>query len=145
MGREPIMKVPSTAPLPRTSNMRTPDGYSQHALPVTQVRGPPSEGTVSAHEADDSEAETEIIEQDEISESQASRQASQMLRSSQGQQAKRSSFEGQGMLEKDGGGLKQTRLFGQVRKRSNELEDDRLMKKARAGPAVGLGIAGVRD
>lgn len=125
--------------------MRTPDVYSQQSLPVPKVQGPPSEGTVSAHD-DDSEAETEIIEQDEISESQASRTASQMLRSSQEQQAKRDSFQGRGMLEHSGGdNLKQSKLFGQVRKRGVEREDERPMKKAKVREAVGLGIAGVRD
>lgn len=144
-GRQPQMKIPSTAPLPRTSAMRTPDIYSQQSLPVPKVQGPPSEGTVSAHD-DDSEAETEIIEQDEISESQASRTASQMLRSGQEQQAKRDSFQGRGMLEPVGGnGLKQTKLFGQVRKRGVEREDERPVKKAKVREAVGLGIAGVRD
>lgn len=144
VGRQPHIKVPSTAPLPRTSAMRTPDVYSQQSLPVSKVQGPPSEGTVSAHD-DDSEAETEIIEQDEISESQASRTASQMLRSSQEQQAKRDSFKGSGMLEQSGDKLKQTKLFGQVRKRGVEREDERPAKKARVREAVGLGIAGVRD
>ncbi len=126
--------------------MRTPDIYSQNALPVPHFQGPLSEGTVSAPE-DDSEAETEIIEQDEVSESQASRAASQMLKSSQEQQAKRDSFKGSGMLQQQGGEkLKQTRLFGQVRKANTDRDhDDRPAKRARTGQAVGLGIAGVRQ
>lgn len=143
--RQTQVKIPSTAPLPRTSAMRTPDVYSQHALPVSQISGPLSDGTVSAPE-DDSEAETDILEQDEVSESQASRAASQMLRSSQEQQAKRNSFKGSGMLQQGGGEkLKQTKLFGQVRKANVEREADRPAKRARTSQAVGLGIAGVRD
>ena len=99
-------KIPSTAPLPRTSALRTPDVYSQH-LPVNQAQPTYSEGTVSVD--NDSEAETDIIEDDEIDESQASRTASQMLRTSQEQQsAKKESFKGPGM--------KQTTLFGSIQK-----------------------------
>jgi hypothetical protein len=162
--RQAQLKIPSTAPMPRTSAMRTPeDVYTQPSLPVTHVsRGPPSEGTVSVSDQaddDDSEAETDIIEPDEISESQASRAASQMLRSSQEQaQAKRESFKDMlGSGSSNGGGgasnvgsekLKQTKLFGAVRKagvdreRSNEGPPT---KRARVGEAVGLGIAGVRQ
>lgn len=147
-GRQPPLKVPSTAPVPRTSAMRTPDVYNQPSLPVSQVSAaPPSEGTVSAHE-DDSEAETDIIEQDEfdaVSESQASRAASQMLRSSQEQQAKRDSFKGSGMLSSGGEKMKQTKLFGTVRKANVDRESERPAKRARTGEAVGLGIAGVRQ
>jgi len=124
------------------SALRTPDIYGLQGPPHV-ARGPLSDGTVSAHE-DDSEAETEIIEDDEISESQASRTASQMLRSSQEQQAKRESFEGRGMLEGTGNNLKQTKLFGQVRKRGIDRNEERPAKKAKSGGAIGLGIAGVR-
>ena len=130
--------------------MRTPDVYNQPSLPVSQGSqvppAPQSEGTVSAHE-DDSEAETDIIEQDEldaVSESQASRAASQMLRSSQEQQAKRDSFKGSGMLQSGSDKMKQTKLFGTVRK-ANVDRDERPAKRARTGEAVGLGIAGVRQ
>jgi hypothetical protein len=147
-GRQPPLKVPSTAPVPRTSAMRTPDVYTQSSLPVSQVPPAPlSEGTVSAHE-DDSEAETDIIEQDEfdaVSESQASRAASQMLRSSQEQQAKRDSFKGSGMLQSGSEKMKQTKLFGTVRKGNVDRGDERPAKRARTGEAVGLGIAGVRQ
>lgn len=142
-GRQAPLKVPSTAPVPRTSAMRTPDVnvYSQPSLPMSQSQarhGPQSEGTVSAHE-DDSEAETDIIEQDEISESQASRAASQMLRSSQEQLSQRESF-------KDSGKTKQTRLFGAVRKGNVERGvEGPPAKRARTGEAVGLGIAGVKQ
>ena len=147
-GRHPPLKVPSTAPVPRTSALRTPDVYSQSSLPVSQVPAPPSEGTVSASDHDDSEAETDIIEQDDqdaVSESQASRAASQMLRSSQEQQAKQDSFKGSGMLQRGSEKLKQTKLFGAVRKANVDRGDERPAKRARTGEAVGLGIAGVRQ
>jgi hypothetical protein len=172
-GRQPPLKIPSTAPVPRTSAMRTPDVYAQQSLPIP--RGPPgpaSEGTVSAHEDSgheglvhddyDSEAETEIIEQDDmdaITESQASRAASQMLRGSQeDQRAKRDSFKGNGTLgstsatssQGHGGGMKQTKLFGAVKKAGVDRNvgngDDRPRKRARTGTeGIGLGIAGVRQ
>lgn len=71
-------------------------------------------------------------------------QASQMLRSSQEQQAKRDSFKGSGMLTNSDKPKqpKQTQLFGQVRK-ANVERDERPAKRARTGEAVGLGIAGV--
>ena len=148
-GRQPPLKVPSTAPVPRTSALRTPDVYTQSSLPVSQVPGPPSEGTVSASDHDDdSEAETDIIEQDDhdaVSESQASRAASQMLRSSQEQQAKQDSFKGSGMLQRGSEKLKQAKLFGTVRKAHVDRGDERPAKRARTGEAVGLGIAGVRQ
>ncbi|KAK5125811.1 hypothetical protein LTR85_012087 [Meristemomyces frigidus] len=152
-GRQPPMKVPSTAPMPRTSAMRTPgDIYTQPSLPVPIPRGPPSEGTVSASDRggdDDSEAETDILEEtDEVGESQASRAASQMLRSSQDQDAKRNSFKGNGMLSgSQGDRMKQTKLFGAVRKANVERGDEPPAKRARVREpqAVGLGIAGVRD
>ncbi|KAK3705475.1 hypothetical protein LTR37_013292 [Vermiconidia calcicola] len=137
-GRQPPLKVPSTAPAPRTSAMRTPNVYAQPVLPMSRVRGPPSEGTVSADE--DSEAETDIIEQDEVSESQASRAASQMLRSSQEQQMKRASFQGSGMLQPSPDKLKQTKLFGAVTKGSVGRGGEPPAKRARTGEAVGLGI-----
>ncbi len=148
-GRQAPLKIPSTAPVQRTSAMRTPDIYGQQALPVTKPQGPPSEGTVSAHE-DDSEAETDIIEQDDydaIDESQASRAASQMLRSSQEQQIKRDSFKGSGMLDSSGDNLKQTKLFGAVRKGNVERGGgEPPAKRARTGGTpIGLGIAGVKQ
>ena len=142
-GRHPPLKVPSTAPVPRTSAMRTPDVYAQSALPVSHPPPPPSEGTVSAHD-DDSEAETDIIEQDDhdaISESQASRAASQMLRSSQEQLAK---SQDSGMSQPSSQRMKQTKLFGAVRKGGLERGGEPPAKRARTGEAVGLGIAGVR-
>lgn len=146
MHRHQPLKVPSTAPVPRTSAMRTPDVYNQPSLPVThglQRADPPSDGTVSASD-NDSEAETDIIEQDdEINASQASRAASQMLRSSHEQQAKRDSFKGSGMLQPKT--MKQTKLFGAVRKSNVDRSEEPPAKRARTGAAVGLGIAGVRQ
>ena len=152
-GRQPPVKVPNTAPMPRTSAMRTPDIYAQHQLPVPEARmtGPPSEGTVSASDQgdEDSEAETDIIEPDneDVSESQASRAASQMLRSSQEQEAKRASFEGSGMLPpRQQPEIRQSRLFGAVRKANvDRTAEEPPAKRARMGQGVGLGIAGVRD
>lgn len=155
-GRYQPLKIPSTAPMPRTSALRTPDVYTQPSLPVSQTSqpaAPQSEGTVSASDDNDndSEAETDIIEPDsEVRESQASRAASQMLRTSQeDQQAKRASFQGRGMLEGTGGDrLKQTKLFGSVRKnvdRRGGEDDQPPAKRARTGGSgVGLGIAGLR-
>ncbi|TKA71752.1 hypothetical protein B0A55_08582 [Friedmanniomyces simplex] len=182
-GRQPPLKVPATAPMPRTSAMRTPNAgpgsYTQPILPLPQRRGPPSEGTVSASEPEggdtdnDSEAETDILGHNdaaddlvEINESQASRTASQMLRTSQKetQQAKLTgSFERStaGMLGGSGSGaMKQTRLFGAVRKanvgRVIAGADVQAppAKRQRMGEGsgeemgigrVGLGISGVRD
>lgn len=149
MGRHQPLKVPSTAPVPRTSAMRTPDVYHQPSLPVAKrsyEAEPASDGTVSASEHDnDSEAETDIIEDDEVNVSQASRAASQMLRSSHEQQAKRESFKGNGMLQPKT--LKQTKLFGAVRKANVDRSEEPPAKRARTTgePAVGLGIAGVRQ
>lgn len=150
-GRQPALKIPATAPLPRTSAMRTPDVYSQQALPVPHTSGPQSDGTVSASDDDDSEAETDIIEPEDlkVTESQASRAASQMLRSSQEQ---RESFKGSGMLQQQSSAdrLKQTKLYGAVKKANVvRAADDEgpPAKRARAAEpaAVGLGIAGVRN
>lgn len=152
-GRQPPMKVPSTAPMPRTSAMRTPgDIYTQPSLPVPARRGPPSEGTVSASDQDDdndSEAETDILEEaDEVGESQASRAASQMLRSSQDREAQRNSLMGNGMLgASQSDRMKQTKLFGAVRKANVGRGDEPPAKRARVAEpqAIGLGIAGVRE
>lgn len=148
--------IPSTAPQPRTSALRTPDVYAQRSLPMSQQTMPSSaalsDGTVSASEADDdSEAETDILEPDSVTESQASRTASQMLRSSREERRqKQASFEGRGMLESapgpgSGGGetMRQSRLFGAVRKAGAERGGDGEPPAKRAR-TVGLGIAGVR-
>lgn len=151
-GRQPPARMPATAPMPRTAGvLRTPDVYSQHALPVPHSEGPQSDGTVSASEnEDDSEAETDIIEpENDVGESFASRAATQMLRTGQ-QQAKRDSLKGSGMLQVNPERqLKQTKLFGAVRKANVDRDDEPPAKRSRTTdtqePApVGLGIAGVR-
>lgn len=175
--RRPSLKIPSTAPMPRTSAMRAPAAANVHgnqALAVPGLRGPPSEGTVSASDHDeeggDSEAETDILDPDlqGVHESQASLVAPQLLRDSQDSiSAKRESFMGSGMLGSGSGSssgqrsgendMKQTRLFGAVRKAGIERviadADDGLpaSKKQRTDVQglqdgrVGLGISGVRD
>ncbi|KAK5158833.1 hypothetical protein LTS14_002941 [Recurvomyces mirabilis] len=188
--RQPPLRVPATAPVPRTSAMRTPGIYGQPILPVIpHLPGPPSEeGTVSAPEDNDSEAETDILDPEddgaEVGESQASRAATQMLKRSREEvETKRNSFKGMGMLEQSilpsggggggGGGaggassagaaLKQTRLFGRVRKGGVERvvagadaappaakrqRTDELASGAEGMGAqgrVGLGISGVRQ
>jgi len=150
-GRQQPLKVPSTAPVQRTSAMRNANVYSQQALPFPGTQGAQSDGTVSASDNDDndSEAETDIIEPDEINESQASRAASQMLRSSQEQQSQRESFSGCGMLQQQPktSNMRQSKLFGAVRKPNlvRAGEDERPAKRKRTGEGIGLGIAGVRQ
>jgi hypothetical protein len=108
----------------------------------------------------DSEADTDIIEPDQlVAESHASFAASQMLRPSQEQQAKRESFQGGGMLppplaaatnvSADRDRYKQTKLFGAVRKANVERSGGRPAKRARtdkeSSGAVGLGIVGIKE
>ncbi|CAK3913793.1 Hypothetical predicted protein [Lecanosticta acicola] len=152
-GRNQPLKIPSTAPMPRTSALRTPDVYKQPSLPVSQTSqpaAPQSEGTVSAsdrEEENDSEAETDILEPDvEVGQSQASLRASQMLRSSQEERHVKASSQARGMLKETGGeNLRQTKLFGTVRKANVDRSQEPPAKRARTGEsAVGLGIAGVR-
>lgn len=157
-GRLLPAKMPSTAPIPRTGAMRSPDDhsiYTQPSLPVAPPRGPPSEGTVSNSDRDrtndnDSEAETDIIEPEdkEVSESQASRVATQMLRSSQEQEVKRNSFRSSGMPDhQQGEQMRQTKLFGSIRKANVDRGDQPPAKRQKtdASQAVGLGIAGMRE
>lgn len=150
-GRQQPMKVPSTAPVQRTSAVRNANVYSQPALPFPAVQSAQSDGTVSAsdNEDNDSEAETDIIEPDEINESQASRAASQMLRSSQDQQSQRESFSGRGTSQQQPktSSMRQSKLFGAVRKPNvvRAGEDEPPAKRARTGEGIGLGIAGVRQ
>lgn len=150
-GRQQPMKVPSTAPVQRTSAVRNANVYSQPALPFPAVQSAQSDGTVSAsdNEDNDSEAETDIIEPDEINESQASRAASQMLRSSQDQQPQRESFSGRGTSQQQPktSSMRQSKLFGAVRKPNfvRAGEDEPPAKRARTGEGIGLGIAGVRQ
>jgi hypothetical protein len=167
-GREPTLRVPSTMPNPRQPALRTPDIYSRSTLPVSTASRASralSEGTVSASENNDndeidSEADTDIIEPDQlVAESHASFAASQMLRPSQEQQAKRESFQGGGMLppplaaatnvSADRDRYKQTKLFGAVRKANVERSGGRPAKRARtdkeSSGAVGLGIVGIKE
>jgi hypothetical protein len=144
--------MPSTAPVPRMSNLRNPEFYSQQKPSLKRVHGAESDGTVSAasdedeeHEHD-SEAETEILEPDHINESRASFSAAQMLRANPqplGNQPEEHSFR----PAKRGaqGSLRQGKLFGAVRK-SNTVragEDEPPAKKSRTIQGIGLGIKGV--
>ncbi|KAK5715022.1 hypothetical protein LTR15_010438 [Elasticomyces elasticus] len=171
--RRTVAKVPATAPMPRTSAMRTPTNvYSQPVLPVPQRERAGSDGTVSASDSDDeiaedgglggegegedSEAETDILGhgdvEGDVGESQASRAASQMLRASQ--------QDGSGMktsLASSGEALRQTKLFGAITKggvqRAGVGIDGGQGKRKRSeedvgrdvASGVGLGISGVRD
>ncbi|KAK4956763.1 hypothetical protein LTR10_006291 [Elasticomyces elasticus] len=167
--RRTVAKVPATAPMPRTSAMRTPTNvYSQPVLPVPQRERAGSDGTVSASdsedevvgegmggegEGEDSEAETDILghgdatdDAVDIGESRASRAASQMLRASQ--------QDGSGMktsFASSGEALRQTKLFGAITKGGVLRGEDGMAGKRKrseedVGVArVGLGISGVRD
>ncbi|KAK3656880.1 hypothetical protein LTR56_002861 [Elasticomyces elasticus] len=170
--RRTVAKVPATAPMPRTSAMRTPTNvYSQPVLPVPQRERAGSDGTVSASDSDDevvgdgmggegegedSEAETDILGhgdvEGDVGESGASRAASQMLRASQ--------QDGSGMkssFASSGEALRQTKLFGAITKGGVPragvgIEGASATKRKRSeedvgsGVArVGLGISGVRD
>lgn len=131
---------PSTAPLPRTSALRTPDIYAQPTIPVgtgtptpnprKHARAPSApasdDGTVSGpdcaenEETDDSEAETDILEPDtlNVDASRASQAASRLL-ASDGQD--RTSFVRDSPAAGAGGAsakgsLRQSMLFGAVRK-----------------------------
>lgn len=149
-GNHQPLTIPSTAPAPRTSNLRTPDVYTSQALPVKRAaQGPPSDGTVSAsdheHDDHDSEAETDILEPNEIAESQASLSASRMLRAAPEQFRPQMYDPPVQNTRRNAGNLRQGRLFGAVRK-SNVVragEDEPPAKRARVGEAIGLGIEGL--
>jgi predicted metal-dependent hydrolase len=142
------LMMPSTAPVPRMSNLRTPDVYSQRRLPLKRAHAPGSDGTVSASDHDDddnhSEAETEILEPNQINESQASFSAAQMLRAEHSplntlidrnaQSAKRTASS-----------MRQVKLFGTVRKANvvRAGEDEPPAKRPRMLEGIGLGIEGV--
>ncbi|KAK5680266.1 hypothetical protein LTS10_007193 [Elasticomyces elasticus] len=156
--RRTVAKVPATAPMPRTSALRTPTNvYSQPVLPIPQRERAGSDGTVSASDSDDevvgdgiggegegedSEAETDILGhgdvEGDVGESQASRAASQMLRPA-------TSFGSSGEA------LRQTKLFGAITKGGvlrgvDEGAGKRKRSDEDVGVArVGLGISGVRD
>ncbi|KXL50489.1 MAG: hypothetical protein FE78DRAFT_85013 [Acidomyces sp. 'richmondensis'] len=151
-------KVPFTAPMPRTSSMRTPDDHpviTQPPLRASPPYAPPSEGTVSNSDRDhtndnDSEAETDIIEPEDnkVSESQASRVASRMLRSSQEHETSRNSFRSRGMPDnRQDDRMRQMKLFGSIRKTNVDRSEQPPTKKQKtdASTAVGLGIAGMKE
>jgi hypothetical protein len=140
--------MPSTAPVQRLSNLRTPDVYSQQMLPVKRVHAPGSDGTVSASDLDDddnhSEAETEILEPNQIDESQASFSAAQMLRadpSPPNQPLDRNAKS----AKRTASSMRQVKLFGTVRKANvvRAGEDEPPAKKPRMLEGIGLGIEGV--
>ncbi|KJX97479.1 hypothetical protein TI39_contig486g00002 [Zymoseptoria brevis] len=164
-GREPPARIPATAPVSRTT--AHPVNVYRQPLPVQdqttsystaraqiQVDAQQSDGTVSASDNDDSEAETEILEHDDdnVNESFASIAATQMLRQEEHPEQRTSSRPSEGQM-------RQTTLFGAVRKnvpgRQQERPSKRAMeedegagyakgKKARVGASpVGLGIKGV--
>lgn len=144
------LAMPSTAPVQRTSNLRTPDIYSQRTLPVKRSQPLASDGTVSAsdHDDNDSEAETDILEPNEIDESQASLTASQMLRANP-ERLNQPSYDQYAQnvrpAPRSGSNLRQGKLFGAVRKANvvRAGEDEPPAKRARTGEAIGLGIRGV--
>ncbi|QIW94925.1 hypothetical protein AMS68_000443 [Peltaster fructicola] len=146
--RPPVYAIPATAPMPRTEVFQSPTAYAQTPVPKAQSRKAPlpppppprSEETVSNSDRDvDSEAETDILEPDgNVAESQASRAASLMLRTSQ-----EGSFHGVPPAQPPK--MKQTRLFGAVRKPNTESHDDgRPSKRPRTAGGIGLGIANAR-
>ncbi|KAK4902875.1 hypothetical protein LTR27_000814 [Elasticomyces elasticus] len=169
--RRTVAKVPATAPMPRTSALRTPTNvYAQPVLPILQRERAGSDGTVSASDSDDevvgegmggdgegedSEAETDIlghgdVEGDvgDVGESQASRAAGQMLRASQQEGGMKTSFASSGEA------LRQTKLFGAITKGGVQRGEGGVAAKRKRSDedvgrdvarGVGLGISGVRD
>jgi hypothetical protein len=141
--------MPSTAPVPRMSNLRgTPEFYSQQKPSLKRMQDDlGSDGTVSAsdNEADDqdSEAETEILEPNEIDESRASFSAAQMLRANPGPTSQPAEHNFRPAPAK--GGLRQGKLFGAVKKSNTGRagEDEPPAKKPRTVQGIGLGIEGV--
>jgi hypothetical protein len=146
-GNVQAFPLPATAPVPRMSNMRTPDVYSQQRLPMKRAHAPGSDGTVSASDHDDdniSEAETEILEPDQIDESQASFTAAQMLRANPepfSETPDRNAL----LSKRFASSLRQAKLFGTVRKANvvRAGEDEPPAKRSRMLQGIGLGIEGV--
>lgn len=140
--------MPSTAPVPRTSNLRGPGPYSQPRPSLKRMHDAGSDGTVSASDNDDddehdSEAETEILEPDQIDESRASFSAARMLRANPQPLSNQPEEEHSFQPAKSGGGLRQAKLFGAVRKSNAAREDEPPAKKPRTIRGIGLGIKGV--
>jgi hypothetical protein len=142
------LMMPSTAPVARLSNLRTPDVYSQQILPVKRVHAPGSDGTVSASDLDDddnhSEAETEILEPNQINESRASFSAAQMLRADPSP-ASQPLERGAQSAKRTASSMRQVKLFGTVRKANvvRAGEDEPPAKRPRMLEGIGLGIEGV--
>ena len=137
--------MPSTAPVPRMSNLRTPDVYSQQRSHMKRAHAPGSDGTVSASDHDDddnhSEAETEILEPNQINESQASFSAAQMLRAEHVPFSQPLDH----TPKRTPSSMRQGRLFGTVRKANvvRAGEDEPPAKRPRMLEGIGLGIEGV--
>lgn len=125
--RQKQVDVPMTAPLPRK---RPIDTSPETERPV-RPSGYESDGTVSA--SDDSEAETEIADED-VDESRATRYARDLLRSPTANKSKMTSTSR---------GMTQTTLFGPVTKSVAGLGDDgRAGKRTRVqGNAANLNAA----
>lgn len=142
--------MPSTAPVPRMSNLRNPEFYSQQKPSLKRMHGPGSDGTVSASDNDDgdehdSEAETEILEPDQIDESRASFTAAQMLRANPEALSQPEEHNFRPSKRGAQGSLRQGKLFGAVRKSNTARasEDEPPAKKPRVIQGIGLGIKGV--
>ncbi|WPH01952.1 Hypothetical protein R9X50_00480600 [Acrodontium crateriforme] len=133
----------ATAPQPRSNAIKSTLGvYTQSS--IRRIPGPGSDGTLSASDRDaDSEAETDIIspsaaaDENEVSASQASTAAAQMLRSED--------YLSNSQESRKGDGLKQTRLFGAVVKKRNFAHDENDEPLAKKRHAIGLGIQGVQN
>lgn len=128
--RQQQRQAPNTAPPGRKQPMFDPVRIASEA------REQESDGTVSA--SDDSEAETEVPDQeDDVEESHASQRASDLLRSPTAGRGKARPAEAKRMV--------QSKLFGSVKKAGIEREDEvRGVKRPRVN-SIGLGIDGVKD
>jgi len=143
-------RMPMSAPAPRIASFsnRVADLVNSTGSRITNRHGDDdaneSEGTISA--TDDSEAETEVPDDEDVGTSRASVMASEFLRTptrprSRGQQQQQQQY-GSGM----GQPLTQTRLFGQVKKSIvHPGDDERQAKRSRGGEALGLGITAPRE
>jgi hypothetical protein len=146
-GGPQTLPLPATAPVPRMSNLRTSEVYAQQRLPVKRVHEPGSDGTVSGsdnEDGNDSEAETEILEPDEIDESQASFTAAQMLRANP-QSLSQTPDRNSQPAKRAASNLRQIKLFGTVRKANIARAggDEPPAKRPRMHEGIGLGIEGL--
>lgn len=121
---------PMSAPAPRMASL-----ISRSLAPTNPHRTIESDGTVSA--SDDSEADTEVPENDEgVQESQASLFARQLLRTPTRPVAHRGTGAAPPLMT-------QSRLFGHVKKAGVQRDDDeRQAKKMRVEHTADLGIIG---